>query len=132
MQGSKTRFVRQGIRLVASDIREAVAFYRDVLGFTVDTIWGPDADPEGCILDRGDVHLLFHRDDGSEPKMSGVLVIEVDGVVNLHERIDGKAEVLWGPEIYSYGMREFAVRDPNGYRLAFCEPTDDPPTCEQR
>lgn len=53
-----------------------------------------------------------------------------DGVVERHERIEGKAEVLWGPEVYSYGMREFAIKDPNGYQLAFCEPTDDPPTCD--
>lgn len=55
MQGSQTRFVRQEVRLVASDIHETVAFYRGVLGFTVEATWGPDADPEGCTLDREEV-----------------------------------------------------------------------------
>jgi hypothetical protein len=27
-------------------------------------------------------------------------------------------------------MREFAVEDPHGFRVTFCEPTDDPPTRE--
>lgn len=38
-------------------------------------------------------------------------------------------ELLWGPEVYHYGRREFSIRDPNGYELIFSEPTDDPPTC---
>lgn len=48
------RFVSQEIRLQARDIRETIAFYTDVLGFTLDTIWGPDETPEGCILDHGE------------------------------------------------------------------------------
>lgn len=130
MTDSKTRFIRQELRLQAVDIRETSAFYRDVLGFRVDATWGPEAAPEGCTLDHGDIHLLFHRENESEPKMSGILVIEVDGVVELYARVKDKAEVIWGLEVYSYGMREFAIKDPNGYQVAFCERTDDPPTCD--
>jgi hypothetical protein len=28
---------------------------------------------------------------------------------------------LWGPEVTELGVREFAVRDPNGYVIAFAE-----------
>lgn len=38
----------------------------------------------------------------------------------------GRVEILWGPEVYHYGMREFAIKDDNGYTLSFGEPTDDP------
>jgi hypothetical protein len=31
-------------------------------------------------------------------------------------------DFAWGPEVMEYGMREFGVRDPNGYFLAFTEP----------
>lgn len=61
--------------------------------------------------------------------MTGVVVLNVGGVLDLYEAIKAKAKVVWGPEVYSYGMREFAIEDPNGYRIAFCEPTDDPLTC---
>lgn len=124
------RFVSQEIRLQARDIRETIAFYTDALGFAVDSTWGPDDDPEGCILDHGDVHLLFDKAADGEPKMTGVVVINVEGVLDLHETVKDKATVVWGPDVYSYGMREFAVEDPNGYRIAFCELTEDPPTCE--
>ncbi|MFQ5677217.1 MAG: hypothetical protein ACE5G1_15095 [bacterium] len=49
----------------------------------------------------------------------------------MHNSIKDKVEVLWGPEVFQYGMREFAIRDCNGYTLAFGEPTDDPPTCQE-
>ena len=36
--------------------------------------------------------------------------------------------VEWGPEVYGYGRREFAIKDCNGYLLTFSAPTSDPPT----
>jgi len=113
-----------------SEPDSSIAFYTDVLGFVVDSTWGPDGDPEGCILDHGDVHLLFDKASDGEPKMTGVVVINVEGVLDLHAALKEKATVVWGPEVYSYGMREFGIEDPNGYQVAFCEPADDPPTCE--
>ena len=37
--------------------------------------------------------------------------------------------IEWGPEVYWYGRREFAIRDPSGYLIIFSEATTDPPTC---
>lgn len=75
---SKARLISQEIRLQARDICETIAFYRDVLGFTVDSTWGSEDNPNGCILDRGDVHLVFHREESGEPKMTGAVVINVE------------------------------------------------------
>jgi hypothetical protein len=33
--------------------------------------------------------------------------------------------------VYSYGRREFAIRDPDRYVIIFTEPTDDPPTTSE-
>ena len=30
--------------------------------------------------------------------------------------------IEWGPEVYDYGRREFAIKDNNGYLLALSEP----------
>lgn len=43
----------------------------------------------------------------------------------LPERV---ASAEWGPEAYSYGRLEFALRDPDGTLVIFSEATDDPPT----
>lgn len=47
----------------------------------------------------------------------------------LYATIAGNVAIEWGPEAYSYGRREFAIKDPNGYLLVFSERTKDPPDC---
>ena len=42
--------------------------------------------------------------------------------LQLDEEFRGKVDFAWGPEVMDYGMREFAVQDPNGYFIAFAEP----------
>lgn len=59
------------------------------------------------------------------------LVFDVEDVRGLHASLAGAVPVEWGPEVYFYGRREFAVRDPDGNLLIFSEPTDDPPTCPE-
>lgn len=137
------RMYRLTPSLLTTDLEATVSFYRDRLGFTVDTLW-PEQDPQVAILDHGSIHLLFHtpRPDGSgaapdppperpTPALTGELRFDVEGVSELHGRLAGEVEVLWGPEVYHYGRREFSIRDPNGYALVFSEPTDDPVTCPE-
>ncbi|MDX1450771.1 MAG: VOC family protein [Acidimicrobiia bacterium] len=111
--------------LKTDDIPGTVEFYRDLLGFTVDTLW-PETDPTLCILDRDAVHLIFLLDadwdaPGAPPTMTGQLSIDVSDVDGLHADLLGRVEILWGPETYDYGRREFSIRDCNGYRLVFSQ-----------
>ncbi len=62
------------------------------------------------------------------PTLTGQLWVDVEDVRALHALVSPQVEVLWGPEVYSYHRREFAIRDPNGYLLAFSESTDDAPS----
>ncbi len=119
--------------LKTSDIESTVDFYTRVLGFAVNVLW-PEDQPNLCVLDRDDVHLMFSTEadwdaPGSPPALTGQLVFDVADVAGLHRSLEGKVNVLWGPEVYPYGRREFSIKDPNGYRLVFSEPTGDPPTC---
>jgi len=110
--------------LRALDLSETIRFYTEKLDFVVDTLW-PDDEPTLCILDHGDVHLMFYTDerpDGKQPALSGQLRFDVQGVTPLHRRLAGEVPILWGPEVYHYGRREFSIRDPNGYALVFSEP----------
>ena len=47
----------------------------------------------------------------------------------MQRALSGRLPIQLGPEVYWYGRREFAVRDPDGYLLIFSERTSDPPTC---
>ncbi len=119
-------------RLPVRDIRRTTEFYRDMLDFEVGGTWPQDA-PIFVILERGPVRLQFFRPDppphenASSPEV--VLHFEVDNVLAFHASLAPHVHVEWGPEVYWYGCREFAFRDPDGYMVILSEPTDDPPTC---
>jgi catechol 2,3-dioxygenase-like lactoylglutathione lyase family enzyme len=118
-------------RLPVVDLRETIEFYTRTLGFRVGLIW-PDDRPIFAILDRDDVSVQFDVAEASRAQGVGnaTLCFEVGDVRAAHAELKDRVPVEWGPEVYWYGRREFAVRDPSGYLIIFTEPTDDPPTCE--
>ncbi len=102
--------------------REATrAYYRDVLGFQV-------ADgPEGSIsatLEGGT--LVFTEADlwDGPPRCTGTVYFFVPDLDAVFSRVQGRAELLWPPQVMSYGTREFAVRDCDGYVIAFAQRRD--------
>jgi hypothetical protein len=48
----------------------------------------------------------------------------------IHSALVDHAEIEWGPEVYWYGRREFAIRDPIGYLIIFSEAKTDAATCQ--
>jgi catechol 2,3-dioxygenase-like lactoylglutathione lyase family enzyme len=118
--------------LLASDLEETIAFYTDVLGFTlVKTLEDP---PTWCSLQRDGVGLMFvwagpphehepgEEHDHPSPGITGVLYISPDDVTALHDEIDGRWQICEELGVRPHGMLEFAVLDPNGYRLRFGGP----------
>jgi catechol 2,3-dioxygenase-like lactoylglutathione lyase family enzyme len=116
-------------RLPSGDLPRTVAFYTVRLGFEVDVAW-PEERPSFVILRRDATSLGFFEPNEHQPGNVGYveLYIEVGDALDLHRRIASQLAVEWGPEIYSYGRREFAIRDPDGYLVIFTEPTEEPPT----
>jgi catechol 2,3-dioxygenase-like lactoylglutathione lyase family enzyme len=117
-------------RLPVLDLNLTSAFYTDVLGFQGGPLWPADA-PCFALLERDDVCVQFYVADASRGEAVGnaTLSFEVDDARAIHRELAARATVEWGPEVYWYGRREFAIRDPNGYLIIFSEPTTDPPTC---
>jgi len=52
---------------------------------------------------------------------SGTLFIEVVGVDALHDRLKPSVTIVMPIETKFYGMREFAIADPDGYIITFAE-----------
>jgi catechol 2,3-dioxygenase-like lactoylglutathione lyase family enzyme len=111
--------------LLVRNMAETLAFYRK-LGFEV-----TDADPSEekaswAQVRRGSIALQFHTEapEGTPktPVCSGTFYVFPDSVARLAEEFRGRVELAWGPEVMEYGLREFGVKDPNGYYLAFAEP----------
>lgn len=106
--------------LPVDDLEEAVAFYRDRLGFDEAFTWGEP--PYYAIVRRGpsvSVHLS-EREDMSEaiqPRTVYVFVADVDAV---HRELATRGvEMFAPPSDTGYGMREFEVRDSSGHFLVF-------------
>src|SRR5262245_11813102 len=123
--------------LQVADVATSVRWYVDVLGFTPDTF--PKTPPYSfAILRRDGAEIMLQCADEagtaapSERKfdpeflwsiylrISGVAVLDVAGV------IEKKAKLLRGPERMFYGLVEFEVCDPDGYRV--CVGGEAPPS----
>jgi lactoylglutathione lyase len=117
--------------LLVADVERSLAFYADTLGFergmTV-----PDASPfVFASVSSGPVEVFFNDAaaavkeypafSGKPIGATGTLFIEVDGVDALHDRLKSAVKVVMPLVTQFYGMREFAIEDPDGYVITFAE-----------
>ena len=126
-----TEFLTVTPNLVVSDIGRSTAFYRDVLGLPVH-MTVPDAPPFVFVwLMQGDVRI-FLNDQATvgelDPHMAArplggsfTIYMRVVGVDALWERVSGRAKVADPISTKPYGMREFAIEDPDGYLITVAE-----------
>lgn len=124
-------FVSITPNLVVRDLAASLAFYRDVLGFTI-SMSVPDAAPYVFVgLERDGVPVFLNDVKAAEhdfPAMASTppggtctmffIVTEVDA---LHAVVAPKAKVVMPLKTQFYGMREFAVTDPDGHVITFAE-----------
>ena len=125
--------------LIVTDIDRSTAFYRDVLGFTIVTTV-PDQAPFVFVwLKRDNVSVFLNVAAGAAADMpelaaravggTATLFVTVDaataaeGVDALADEIGPRAKVVMPLKDQFYGMREFAVEDPDGYVIIFAQRT---------
>ncbi len=136
MAEDKISFGRLVPMLTTDDLSGTIAFYRDTLGFEVTGTY-PEDDPNWCYLKRGDSHLMFssldqldhgHDERGHDEREghhhdspTGVWTLYVypDDVESLWEKLKEQVPVAYPLHETPYGMREFGIRDPNGFMLSF-------------
>ena len=123
--------------LTTDDLDETISFYRDTLGFEVLGTY-PEGNPNWCYLKRGESHLMFssldlpdhdHDEHGNHvegedhhhhgPTGVWTLYLYPDDVEPLWETLKEQAPVAFPICDTPYGMREFGIRDPNGFMLSF-------------
>lgn len=112
--------------LIVADMRRSLDFYLHQLGFTQTGYYPIESDPVRTEVRRDDVAIVLVADpsrgpDGP-PTFTGALYIFPDSIDALVEELHGKVPFAWGPEEREYGLREFAIRDPDGYTMVFAEP----------
>jgi uncharacterized glyoxalase superfamily protein PhnB len=109
--------------LKVTDMSKAIDWYTDVLGFTLCWRAPGDGDGENCMLQAGTCGLMLSTGShlGGAPALTGTLYFDVNGVEPFFERVKDRCELVWPLETQEYGTREFGVRDPDGYVLAFAQ-----------
>jgi catechol 2,3-dioxygenase-like lactoylglutathione lyase family enzyme len=109
------------------DLQRSIDWYTEVMGFDADGRSAGDGDGEICFIRAGDTELLLTTGSqlGGPPAFTGTLYFRVVGVDALFARVSGRPEIVWPLEDQEYGTREFGLRDPDGYVLAFAEASRD-------
>ncbi len=109
--------------LWVSDIPATVSFYSEVLGFKCLSQMD-----HWAVLEKDEVELMLSLPNAHEaferPLFTGSFYFECDEVDQLWESVKDKAKVVYPIEDFDYGMREFAIRDNNGYILQFGKPNE--------
>ena len=107
------QFIQGAPVLHVADVEATAAFYRDVLGFTWDF-----GDAAYAVVWRE--NSAIHFSQGSGAPASVHLFLWVRDVDAIHDEVVARgAEVVTPLGDRPYGLREFAVRDPNGVDLVF-------------
>lgn len=127
--GQLTPFELHGMQPVLGvpDVNETVAFYRDKLGFHVDFVEGdPPVHARVCAdstYASPTVHIRFEPlPEGASVNPSVYLWLHVGtDLDDLFALYRGRGvEVVEEPSDRPWGLRQFTIRDCNGYIATFC------------
>jgi lactoylglutathione lyase len=119
--------------LLVGSVERSLAFYVDTLGFARG-MTVPDASPFAFASVTAGAVEIFFNDAASAVKeypafagkpigATGTLFIEVEAVDALHDRLKASVTIVMPIVTQFYGMREFAIEDPDGYIITFAERT---------
>lgn len=110
--------------LTVDDLGASLAWYRDVVGFTVEETYERDGEMAGVSLVAGEVRLFLSQDDWAKGRDRvkgqgmGLYMSTVQDVDVLAERIRERGgELASEPADMPWGVRSFTLKDPDGFRL---------------
>lgn len=119
---SNARDLSPAIPIVSVDsLRASQAYYRDVLGFTVEWEDGEPAD-FGAVK-RGDAVLFMCQRCQGHP--GGWIMMFTPDVDRLHEELKGRGAIIARPPTnMPWHLREMLVQDPDGNTMRFASAID--------
>lgn len=102
--------------LAVPDLLAAAEFYTNRLGFTLGFTWGDP--PTFAGVNLGEMQVFLSQGTPSPEGCDVYFVVgDVDALYAYHRA--GGVEVVGEIGDRDYGLRDYTVRDPNGYRLTF-------------
>jgi uncharacterized glyoxalase superfamily protein PhnB len=117
-----------GASLTVADVRRSLAWYRDVLGFSLDREHERDGRLIAASLRAGEIQILLTQEDGAKgaDRVKGqgfslqiTTAQDIDAIASNAKRagaaLDSEPADAWG-------VRVFRLRDPDGFRLVLSSP----------
>jgi lactoylglutathione lyase len=115
--------------LTVRDIHRSLSWYRDIVGFTVETQMEREGKLRAVRLSAGPVRILINQDDGAKgwdrAKGEGFSLTfntnqDIDDIANGIKARGG--ELASEPADMPWGVRMFRLVDPDGYKLSISKP----------
>ena len=105
------------------DVRSTIAWYQDI-GFTLHQTFEDEGEMNWALLSFGESEVMFNAGGHSNREVGRDLDLyaQVDDVDALYGQLKDRVEVEAEPYNAFHGMREFIIRDPNGFSVIFGEP----------
>jgi lactoylglutathione lyase len=118
--------------LLVSSVEQSLSFYEGTLGFARG-MTVPEKSPfVFASVTSGPVEIFFNDRSTvakESPQFAGksfgggnTMFIEVAEIDAYHDQIKDRAKIVLPIVTQWYGMREFAIEDPDGYVITFAEP----------
>ncbi len=106
--------------LWTNELEATIEFYTQVLGFELDEYnvdWG------WCSLSKDAVAMMFAKPNEhvafDRPYATGTFYVYTEAVDELWLALKDRTTIFYPIENFAHGMREFAIKDNNGYILQF-------------
>jgi len=120
--------------LLVDNVERSLRFYEDVLGFTRGFTVPEDRPFVFGSVVSGSIEIFFNEKNmatkeypaflGKPLGLTGTMFVELHGsggIEPLHERLTGLVPIVMPLVTQWYGVKEFAIADPDGYVITFAE-----------
>ena len=117
--------------LLVANVERSLAFYEGVLGFARGFTVPEQSPFVFASVTGGPVEIFFNDAAGAIKEYpafggkpigaTGTMYIEVEGVDALLDRLKPTVPIVMPLVTQFYGMREFAIEDPDGYVITFAQ-----------
>lgn len=126
-------FTKLTPNLIVASVERSLAFYVEVLGFSRG-MTVPDQSPfVFASVTSGPVEIFFNDAAtavkeypsfaGKPIGATGTMFIEVDRIDAFHDAVKARVTITMPIVTQWYGVREFAIEDPDGYVITFAQRT---------
>jgi uncharacterized glyoxalase superfamily protein PhnB len=125
--GKTLRLSSMNPSLTVNDLGESMAWYRDVLGCQVGELWQHEGVVMGAELKAGDVTIMVSQDDWKmgrdRVKGQGIRFYcsTTQDVDKMAAGIKARGGTLVSEPKDEWGMRAFAIADPDGFKITIAK-----------